>query len=313
VTIHVEKRGLQTSIQSRPRAGSRHLGVPASGPADPLSMALANRLVGNSAFTPALETTLTGVTLRFSCDTQVAVTGAVADCWLNGKAVDQHVTVAVGNDDILAVGAAQKGVRNYVAIAGGLVADVVLGSSSTYLTAAFGGYQGRALLEGDELSLSDPSAGVTELQTPREFRLPILDAWSVRAGVSCETLSIDGSERLFETKFKIGGRSDRMGIKLEGQKFSTSDAGRMASVPVFPGIIQCPQDGGLYILSVDSGTTGGYPRVAKITRMDLHVLGQLRPGNTLTLIKRNDEDAARELLEKHAYWKTWLSDIAELI
>jgi hypothetical protein len=47
--------------------------------------------------------------------------------------------------------------------------------------------------------------------------------------------------------------------------------------------------------------------------MDLHLLGQLRAGNSLTLIERTDEDAARELREKHVYWGAWLPDIADVI
>jgi biotin-dependent carboxylase-like uncharacterized protein len=313
VTIRVEKPGLQSTIQSWPRTGSRHLGVPASGPADPLSMALANRLVGNAAFTPALETTLTGVTLKFAVATFVAVTGATAKCTLNGNAVNQHTTIAIKSADTLIVGSAEKGVRNYVAFAGGLKADEVLGSSSTYMTAGFGGHKGRALEAGDELELSDRSTNPSILETPTEYRLPMLDSWALRTGRSCETMSVDKPAGLFETKLTISGRSDRMGIKLEGDSFKTDVSGQMPSVPVFPGTVQCPQDGKLFILSVDAGTTGGYPRVAKITRMDLHLLGQLRAGNSLTLIERTDEDAAHELLEKHAYWGAWLPDIADVI
>ena len=104
-----------------------------------------------------------------------------------------------------------------------------------------------------------------------------------------------------------------MGIKLEGKTFRTDVGGQMPSVPVFPGTIQCPQDGKLFVLSVDAGTTGGYPRVAKIARMDLHILGQLRPGNRLTLIERSDEDAASELQGKHDYWRAWLPDVTDII
>ena len=313
MTIRVEKPGLQSTIQSWPRTGSRHLGVPASGPVDPLSMALANRLVGNTAVTPALETTLTGVTLKFEVATYVSVTGAIAKCTLNGNPVNQHVTIAVKRNDILVIGSAEKGVRSYVAFAGGLKADEVLGSVSTYMTAQFGGHKGRALEAGDELELSDQSATPSILETPANYHLPMLDSWSLRTGRSCETMSVGKPAGLFETKLTIGGRSDRMGIKLEGETFKTDVSGQMPSVPVFPGTIQCPQDGKLFILSVDAGTTGGYPRVAKITRMDLHLLGQLRPGNSLTLIERTDEDAARELREKHAYWIAWLPDIAAVI
>ena len=313
MTIRVEKPGLQSTIQSWPRTGSRHLGVPASGPADPLSMALANRLVGNAALAPALETTLTGVTLQFAVATFISVTGAIAKCTLNGNSVNQHTTIAIKSDDILIVGSAEKGVRSYVAFAGGLNADEVLGSSSTYMTAGFGGHKGRALQAGDELELSDRSANPSMLETPAEYRLPMLDSWSLRAGRSCETMSIDDPARLFETKLTVASRSDRMGIKLEGETFRTDIGGLMPSVPVFPGTIQCPQDGKLFVLSVDAGTTGGYPRVAKVARMDLHLLGQLRSGNSLTFIERTDEDAARELRQKHTYWREWLPDIADVI
>jgi len=311
VTIRVVKSGLQTTIQGQPRIGQRHLGVPASGPADPLSMALANRLVGNSAFVPALETTLTGMSLRFACDAFIAIAGASAACTLNSSRVAQHITIAVQKDDLLVIGAATHGVRSYIAFAGGLCAQQVLGSGSTYLPAAFGGHDGRALMDGDELRLKDPAASAALLETPPEFCLPMRDTWSVRAGYSVETINVEQPERLFSSKFKIGNRSDRMGIELEGETFVTKSSGQMPSVPVFPGVIQCPQDGSLFILSIDSGTTGGYPRVAKIARLDLHILGQLRPGNSLTLLERSDEQAAQELREKHAYWQPWLPDISQ--
>jgi allophanate hydrolase len=313
VSIVVEKAGLQTTIQSQPRVGTRHLGVPASGPADPLSMALANRLVGNSSFTPALETTLTGATLRFEVASYVAVSGAAARCLLNGTPVALHKTLAVSVGDVLVVGAAESGVRDYIAVAGGFVADDVLGSRSTYMSAKFGGYKGRALLAGDQLRLTDPAASAPLLETPQEFRVPMLEAWSLRAGWSAETQSLADPQKLFTAKLRVGSRCDRMGIKLEGDSFSSTESAQMPSVPVFPGIIQCPQDGTLMIMSVDAGTTGGYPRVAKIARMDLHMLGQLRPGNSIRFIERSNADAGRELREKHAYWKHWITDITDVI
>jgi biotin-dependent carboxylase-like uncharacterized protein len=276
-------------------------------------MALANRLVGNEALLPALETALTGVALRFTAPTFVAVAGALAKCTLNRESVEQHTTIAVQSGDVLSVGPAEVGVRSYVAFAGGLRADDVLGSSSTYVPAGLGGHKGRALEKDDELKIADLPQGVKLLRTPSEFRLPILDAWSIRAGRSCETDSVDDLARLFDSKLAVGGRCDRMGIKLEGRTFVTDAGAQMPSVPVFPGTIQCPQDGGLYIMCVDAGTTGGYPRIAKIARMDLHILGQLRPGNSVRFIERNDEDAARELLDKHAYWQPWLADVADAI
>ncbi|MEL6693452.1 MAG: allophanate hydrolase subunit 2 family protein, partial [Pseudomonadota bacterium] len=55
--LRVLKAGLQSTLQGAPRLGHRHLGIPYAGPADPLSMALANRLVGNDRDATCLEIT----------------------------------------------------------------------------------------------------------------------------------------------------------------------------------------------------------------------------------------------------------------
>ena len=52
--------GVQSTIQARSRNGMRHLGIPSGGAADPLSLALANRLVGNQWDAPAIEAALVG-------------------------------------------------------------------------------------------------------------------------------------------------------------------------------------------------------------------------------------------------------------
>ena len=89
MSVTVLKAGLQTTVQSRSRVGLRHQGVPASGAADPLSLALANRLVGNGWDTPALEATLLGPTLRFEQACAFAIVGALARATLNGVEIEQ--------------------------------------------------------------------------------------------------------------------------------------------------------------------------------------------------------------------------------
>lgn len=312
MSIRILKAGVQTSMQGKPRTGLRHLGVPASGAADALSMALANKLVGNPSCTAALESTLNGVTLELREPVSYAIAGATAMYRVNGRAIEAHRSYQGKRGDVIEVGATVRGVRSYVAFAGGLVASSVLGSDSTYLPAAFGGHFGRALRRGDELPLVAASAA-PELTTPDQFRLPVLSTWMLRATRSCESDRLKDDGALFKKKFRIGNRNDRMGIRLEGESITTDIEGDMPSVPVFPGIVQCPGDGKLFVLSVDAQTTGGYPRVAKISRADMHILGQLRPGDSVSLIERDVADAATELREKHAYWREWLPDIAETI
>lgn len=293
----------------------RHLGVPASGAADPLSLALANRLVGNSLFAPALETTLNGVSLAFDAHAFIAISGAKAKVWLNGERVKQHRTLAVGSGDELEIGPASAGARNYLAIGGGFDVPEVLGSASTYLPAGFGGHEGRALQPGDQLSFQPADGDRALLRTPKEFRPRATTSLALRTchGAEIEMLEEQGRFDLFDTNFTIANRADRMGLQFEGPVFEVTSGGRLDSAPVFPGTIQCPEDGRPFLLSIDAQTIGGYPRVAQVARVDRHLIGQLRPGDHVRLLWRDAESAAEELRAKLEYWQRWLPGIAGVI
>ena len=315
MSITVLEAGLQTTVQAEARVGMRHLGVPASGPADALSLALANRLVGNDLLAPALEVTLVGPTLRFDVPCSFALTGGNAKSTLNGDEIKFHQTVFANAGDELAIASVEMGMRVYIAFGGGLQAATMLGSASTYLPAAFGGHQGRALIEGDILETSGDGTVVEALETPADFRPPVSPRWAARTCRSVEShlLAKKQGSVLFDTNWTIGRRADRMGMQLDGATLDVSSEGRMPSSPVFPGTIQCPEDGVPFVLAVDSGTTGGYPRIAQITRADRHLLGQMRPGDHLRFLPREPQEAIDELHAKHDYWRQWLPDIERVI
>ncbi len=315
MSITVLRPGLQTTIQANARDGMRHLGVPASGAADPLSLALANRLLGNDLLAPALEATLVGPVLGFDASFTLALTGGIAKATLNGESIEFHRTVRVNAGDELAIGSVEKGTRVYLAFAGGLQAANVLGSVSTYIPAGLGGHEGRPLVKNDVLQTQGESRATDSLQTPEEFRPPLTTRWTLRACRSAETHLLQDKQRdaLIDTHWTIGRRADRMGMQLDGPGLQVSSGGRMPSAPVFPGTVQCPEDGSPFILSVDAGTTGGYPRIAQIARMDRHLLGQVRPGDRVRFLPREPQEAIDELRAKHDYWREWLPGIERVI
>ena len=224
-----------------------------------------------------------------------------------------HRAIAAAAGDELVIGSAMVGARIYVAVAGGFGADDVLGSTSTNLQAGFGGLQGRALAAGDELQF--PEGAAKKCETPDEFRPPMSTSWAVRVCESVETEQFAATSRdeLFGTNWTIGRRADRMGLQLEGPGLRVSSDGRMPSAGVFPGTVQCPEDGAPYLLSVDAGTVGGYPRIAQVARVDRHLLGQLRPGDHLRLLLRDPDEAIEALRAKLDYWREWLPDIEEIL
>ena len=119
----------------------------------------------------------------------------------------------------------------------------------------------------------------------------------MRVCASAETGILTDEQRsaLFDTNWTVGRRADRMGVALEGRAIDIEHDGRMPSVPVFP------------------GTTGGYPRIGQVARLDRHVMGQLRPGDHLRLLPREPGLAIAELEAKHDYWRSWLPEIREIV
>lgn len=309
MSLSVEKPGLQTTLQGAPRRGYRHMGVPWSGPADAVSMALANRLVGNAPETTALEITLGGLALKASETCWIALTGAPAPAHLNARPVAHHTTLRIHKGDRLELGPPARGVRTYLAVAGGFPADDLLGSGSTYLPARLGGYGGRALQAGDTLQVTAQPDDLRLLSTPQEHRPHIGNSHMLRATASAETsvLSPESQARLFAERWTASRTASRMGLRLEGEKLALASDGQMNSAAVFPGTVQCAEDGLPIILMADAQTTGGYPRIAAVLACDLHLLGQVRPGDRVQFLKRDFRQASEENRRKARFVDAWIN------
>ncbi len=305
----VHQPGLQSTLQGAPRSGYRHLGVPYAGPADALSMALANHLVGNAKDETCLEITYGGFEAEAAEDCVLAVTGACGALEISGAEAPLHETLRLRAGDTLCVTPPKTGMRAYLAAASGFKASALFGSTSTYLPAGFGGFEGRALRAGDVLSLNGEDEARQDLRTPIDLRPVFSDAFAVRACQSAETdlLASADQDRLFSESFTVGRQATRMGIILTGYSLRTNSDNQMKSAPVFPGTVQCPPSGDPVILLSDAQTTGGYPRVANIARCDRHMLGQIRPGSRVQFLRRTPDEATRDLQEKRALFDRWFN------
>lgn len=313
MTLTVIKPGLQTTIQGAPFSGHRHLGMPAAGAADCLSLILANHLVGNTPDAIALEITLDDAKFTVDQISSLALTGAASFLRLNGEDMPLHATIEAAPGDEIHIGPAQKGCRSYLALAGDIEAQSLLGGRSTYMGAALGGYHGRALQAGDIIKwkTATPSKQLVR-QTPENL-IPIQsDQYIIRVMVGPEfaDLPIDQQECFFAEKHKVGRRSNRMGLNLTGLSLKSGDKQPMQSAPVFPGTIQCPPDGEPFLLGPDAQTTGGYPRIAQAIRADRHLIGQLRPGADMQFVKVTNDRATAIYRQKLLLLTPWLGAIS---
>ncbi|WP_308617786.1 biotin-dependent carboxyltransferase family protein [uncultured Eubacterium sp.] len=293
--IEIITPGLLTTVQDFGRVGVMKNGFTQNGVMDRFSMRVANRLCGNCDSAPVLEMTVLGITAKFTQDTVICVSGADFDAKINDKPIKRNKAYKINNGDILSMGAAKSGLRAYLAVAGGIVGEYVLGSASTNLKFAFGGYNGRKLQSGDVLAIGTGA-----------FSLGDIDKWEIpesKYGNDTELRVVLGPQnemftdediRLFlSQKYEVTVQSDRMGIRLSGEPLKSKNGMDIISDGIVFGSVQVPNSGEPIILMADHQTTGGYAKIATVVSVDLPCASQLSAGNTVRFKSVTVEEAER--------------------
>lgn len=292
--IEVIKPGLETSVQDWPgRIGFWNQGFPPSGPMDSWSFRLANVLVGNAPGAAGLECQYLGPTLRFDADAVIAVTGADMAPKLDGVAVPLWESVAVRAGQTLLLGPAKLGTRAYIAFSGGIASEPWLGSRSTFHQAGVGGIGGSALKAGHQIPLG-AGTGVAGRRVKPEARPPIHGdkRWDVEvcAGPNDDWIDAAGQERFLSADWKLSGKSNRTGFRLEGPEWTFAEKAynkgpEHGSLPSniidhgYPlGAINLAGQTPIILVS-DGPSMGGFINPYTVPQAAFWKLGQSRPGD----------------------------------
>lgn len=319
--IRVVKPGLSTTVQDLGRRGFQRFGVPVSGAMDRRSARLANLLVGNAPTEACLETTLIGPTLEFLADVEFAVAGAATPMTLDGAPIPMYERVRAKRGAVLEMPPVERGARSYVAVAGGVDVEPVMGSRSTYARARLGGLSGRRLESGDLLPVGPsprPANAGDVNREPIRARSPGVplhaagDTSVVRvvAGPEAEDLGPACFEAFTSLEYRVAADSDRMGYRLEGSAplpMPKASGREMLSSAVNFGTVQAPPSGMPIVMMADRQTCGGYPRLASVIGADLCVLAQVPPGGRVRFEAVTEAEARAALLARERELVTMLS------
>jgi antagonist of KipI len=302
MSLRIVKPGLLTTVQDGGRRGLQHLGVVPCGAMDRVALALANALVGNDAGEAVLEITLLGPQIELEEDSLVALCGAQFEASAGDGDLPGDRPVFLQAGMRLNLRRAVRGTRAYLAVAGGIAVEPLLGSRSTYLPARFGGLEGRALLAGDSLPLAPDAA---RLAAGRYERLAARATsrkgvhsvrWSAPAltlpehepivlhampGRHHDEFDAASQRAFYDSLWRVSPDSNRMGFRLSGATLARPQGGEILSEPTCLGTVQVPANGAPIVLMADHQTTGGYPKIAEVAGADVPRLAQLAPGGTL--------------------------------
>jgi len=303
--FEVVRAGLLTTVQDRGRIGCQKFGVTVSGAVDEVALRVGNILVGNDQNAAGLEISLLGPRLRFRADAVLALTGAELDADLDGQPVPWYEAFRIRTGQVLDIRHCTKGLRAYLTLGGGIDVLVRLGSCSTSLAAGFGGFEGRALRDGDVLSVG-PAVGAPVRFAGRGaatcWRPEFGSSQTVRIvfGPQEDAFTEMGRRTLVESTYEVSPSSDRMGCRLEGPAIRHVGPADIISDWIPLGGIQVPGNGKPIVLLADRQTTGGYTKIATVIGPDIPRVAQLRPGETLRFqgISLGEAQAAARALER---------------
>jgi len=314
--VFVRSAGFLTSVQDLGRTGHRQSGISIGGALDSHALRVANALVGNEDSAAGLEATLGNLRLRFDDPRVVAWCGGAFAVTVSGENLPPGHAALVGKDEELVMTAPKAGSRAWLAISGGIDVPPLLGSRSTDLRGNFGGYEGRALRDGDVISFCKERRSETADLIGRRFQTaaPWISEWSaptpwaatthrdrilrIVRGANRDRFTPEAQVSLITAPFTVTPDSDRMGVRLDGPNLDRIEAGDLLSEAVTPGTLQVPPNGKPILLLGDCQTIGGYPKIAHVITVDLPIAAQLWPGDLVRFHEISLAEAQELLRER---------------
>ena len=310
--------GPHTTIQGVRRVGYQDIGIPASGPLDPVSLRLGNALVGNLPDTPGLELLLQGPMCEVVAESvRIALVGCSASIEMRShpsRRVPAGQSVRLTQGDVFRIGPLVDSACAYIAVEGGLATAPVLGSPSTYVRGAIGGLEGRRLQKGDSVPLASATVDARdELALAEPFDPGFDQPVRVVLGPQDDYFTDRGLDTFLSALYTVSPQADRMGFRLDGPTIEHANDYNIVSDGVVSGSIQVPGTGLPIVLMVDNQTTGGYPKIATVVSADLPVVGRRRPGRTMRFVAVDVLEAERLRRRQEAVIEEQISRLRNVV
>ena len=291
--FEILRAGINTTFQDKGRNNLYHMGIPFSGAMDNRNYLLANKLAGNQLDLPVVEFAYQGPHLKFyGHQINIVVTGDVVfkvikkDKEIDGNCYE---TYQLEKEDEINILSTNKSVYGYMAISGELDLKLQWGSCSINTKANIGSNNGKKLDSGQKINISKINQNLEKKKI--DYKNSKIENIRIIKGTNFDYFSEKGKKDFLEKKFTVSKLSDRMGMRLEGEKIENIVNTNIKSEGLLKGVIQVPADGNPIIMLSDHGTIGGYPKIAVVASVDYDRLVQISPGSKIKFKEINLSDA----------------------
>ncbi|MES2564015.1 MAG: biotin-dependent carboxyltransferase family protein [Pseudomonadota bacterium] len=317
-SIVIRKPGICSTLQDLGRTGYRACGVPASGALDPVALMLANALIGNAPNCAGIEMLYNGVTFEVSGDAvRIALCGTEATltsrATVRPRTLPPWESVTVHHGETVRVHTIYDTAAAYLVIEGGFEVAPVLGSVSTHLKSALGGWHGRTLRAGDVLPVQfDAPSARWERRYGHPLNLHAPTTLRVILGPHDSRFEDASIAAFLSSEYGVSTQSDRSGLRLEGEVLKHIDGYDLNSEGITAGSIQVPGTGLPVILIGDHPTVGGYPKIATVISADLAAAGRLRIGSRVRFNAITEAQATHARTNLQAMMNWTIASMSEL-
>ena len=295
------RSGINTTYQDKGRNNLYHIGIPYSGAMDNRNFLLANKLVNNNLNSPVIEFAYQGPHLKFTGDKiSIAITGDVIFKIIkkNSENIGNcYESYQIENGDEIDIISTNKTIYGYLAVGAQIDIQPQWKSYSINTKASIGSNNGKKLENGQIIELLKLNSNKDKKKI--EYINSKVENIRVIKGTNFNYFSDEGKKNFFEKKFIVSKLSDRMGMRLQGNRIDNIVNTNIKSEGLIKGVIQVPPDGNPIIMLSDHGTIGGYPKIGVVASVDYDRLVQITPGSNVKFkeIELSDAETLFKLYE----------------
>ncbi len=279
----VIRPGINTTFQDLGRKNLYHFGIPFSGAMDNRNYLLSNAIAGNKENSPVIEFAFQGPLLKFKGEKiNFNITGNVNFNIIKKKNKIEgncYQNYTLEDEDELDILSTNRSVYGYLAISGNFDIQFQWDSCSTNIKAKIGANDGKKVDKDQQINILN--SHFLNSSKKLEYLNSKIENIRVIKGTNFDYFSEESKKIFFENEFTVTKLSDRMGMRLEGDKIENVVDTNIKSEGIIKGVIQVPTDGNPIIMLSDHGTIGGYPKIGVVISADYDKLVQLPPGSKI--------------------------------
>jgi len=294
--FEIIRPGIHSTLQDLGRSNQYHIGIPFSGSMDKRNYLIGNKLVGNKLKEASLEFAYQGplIKLKLGKVTGVITGNVTFNILRKNSKIEKGLcyrTFELKDGDQLDIISTNKSVYGYFSIKNGFAGEYIWGSCSVNTKAKIGSNDGEKFGVNQKIYINK-NESLSESNKIDYFNSKI-EFIRVLKGTNFNFFSEKAKQIFFSKEFIVSKLTDRMGMRLEGQKIENIAEANIKSEGLIKGVIQVPPDGNPIIMLSDHGTIGGYPKIAIVISADYDRLTQLTPGSKIKFKSVELDEAER--------------------